>query len=197
MLIRTSAVEILYDIVRRAQSSSDRSETALYKACDAILVERRLAGEYHGEDVGVSVLYKFLRLMQGRQKRGESLVQRYQRVMKDDMHINVEVNENGDGVDVTTPFRITTTGARTRFRGNRRHGSFDSFLDGSADKIAGPTDTGVGLPYRARRSSDGATKTGVLEAQALAQHHGRLPIRTRKGEKVDGRRRTSSTSVRR
>ncbi|PVI04073.1 Sfi1-domain-containing protein [Periconia macrospinosa] len=188
------AIEILYDIVRRTQSSSDRSEAALYNACDAILAERRLAGEYHGEDVGVAVLYKFLKLMQDRQRRGENLVQRYQRVMQD-IHITVDVDENGDGVDVTTPFRIATKEALTRepqSRGYRRHGSFDSFLDGSADKIAGPTDTGTGLPYRSRRSSDGATETGVLEAQALVQHQGRLPIRTRKDVNPNRGRRASS-----
>ncbi|CAI6333037.1 unnamed protein product [Periconia digitata] len=190
------AVEILYDIVQRTQLSSDRTEDALYNACDELLDERRRTRGYRGEDVGVDVLYKFLRLMQDRKKRGESLVQRYQRVMQE-IGVTIDVDENGDGVDVTTPFRIATRDAlaeepeplpRKRLHLERgRHASFDSFLDGSADKIAGPTDTG-----HLRRGSDGTTANEVLEARALSQHQGSLPIRTRKDGIAADTRRVSS-----
>ncbi|KAF1958124.1 Sfi1-domain-containing protein [Byssothecium circinans] len=198
-------IELIFDIVNRANDSqkrnprtsldATRASRALFTAYDEIFAEKG----FIAADDRDNVLHRFLQLLERKQRVGEGLVERFQRVLKE-MGIVTEVNEDGDGVDFTTPFRVPTRDAlrEERERAARpwreRRGSFESFFDGSADKIAGTTDTGQEMPLRGRerRGSDGVTTNtnGDLErwwnrrsrsdtGAILAQQQARLPIRTR------------------
>ncbi|KAF2249201.1 Sfi1-domain-containing protein [Trematosphaeria pertusa] len=186
------AIELLYDIVRRAQSTPDRSSRALFNAYEEVLGDHGLGPE---DD---SVLHRFLFRMQKDRKREESLVQRFRRVLGE-IGIQVECDSEGEGIEVTTGFGDSTrdgpSGAQNPLGRHERRGSFDSFFDGSADKVAGP-DIGQELPLRSRRGSRDAngsrwtTRRSRSDTEAQSYSHAQLPIHARVSGY--GNRRTAS-----
>jgi protein SFI1 len=139
--------------------------------------------------------------MQEDRRHDEDIVQRFRRVLGE-LGIQVEVNEEGEGVEVTTNLDKTRdptrNGASAAMGRHSRRNSFDSFFDGTADKVAG-NDYGD-LPTRPRRGSHADAPNGHAgsrgqrrvrsdtEAHSHRQPH--MPIRS----KVNGyqHRRTSS-----
>lgn len=197
------AIETLYDIIKRAQSGADKSHTyrkpssnrphtsgppssgpptspssrALFNAYEQVLAEQGL----HPSDD--ALLHRFLFRMQEARRHDEDIVQRFQRVLGE-MNIQVEVNEEGEGVEVTTNLDNARdqmrNGAVAALGRHSRRGSFDSFFDGTADKIAG-TEFGD-LPVRTRRGSDvlaGNRNARRVQSDTTAQsyHHAQLPYR--------------------
>ncbi|KAF1842873.1 Sfi1-domain-containing protein [Cucurbitaria berberidis CBS 394.84] len=154
------AIETLYEIVRRAQLSSSGqpshpsdpnppSSRALFAAYEEVLEEQGLTSS---DD---AVLHRFLFRMQENRRRDEDLIQRFKRVLAE-FGIDVEIDEDGEGIEVTTNLDATRNTRNRTQSGLGRHsrrGSFDSFFDGTADKVAG-TDYGE-LPPRTRRGSHG------------------------------------------
>lgn len=100
--------------------------------------------------------------MQEDKRKNEGLVQRFQRVLGD-LGIQVEVNEDGEGVEVTSNLERTRNesrnGAAAALGRYSRRNSFDSFFDGTADKVAG-VEYGD-LPVRPRGASHGGLTNGV------------------------------------
>lgn len=120
-------------------------------------------------------------------------MQRFQRVLSE-VGIEVEVNEDGEGVEVTSNLNTTRrdsiatrNGAVAALGPHSRRGSFDSFFGGTADKVAG-TDYGD-LPLRTRRDSNGRGPNGHAErwdyrratsdTEAQSYQHAKLPVRNR------------------
>ncbi|KAH9873152.1 hypothetical protein J1614_005550 [Plenodomus biglobosus] len=181
-------IETLYDIVRRAQSSTDKSSRALFAAYGAVLEEQ---GLQPSDD---AVLHRFLFHMQKHRRPGEDLVQRFGRVLKESFDIDVEINEDGEGIEVTTNLEATRNGAQASLGRYSRRGSFESFFDGTADKVAG-TDYGD-LSLRTRPGSHGALngyggepepRRTRSDSEARAYGRSLLPVRN----KVDGNPRRS------
>ncbi|KAF2275367.1 Sfi1-domain-containing protein [Westerdykella ornata] len=148
-------IETLYDIVRDAQSLPDPPYRALFKAYDRILAQKRKTdndGRY----------FTFLIRMQDDALSGhEELVDRFQRLLAA-QGIQVEIDPEGEGVEVTTNLDIAAESGPIATRNavplaRSRRGSFESFFDGSADKVPG---TEYDLPVRSRRLSVAASDTG-------------------------------------
>ncbi|OAL53072.1 Sfi1-domain-containing protein [Pyrenochaeta sp. DS3sAY3a] len=172
------AIETLYEIVRRAQSSSDKSPRALFTAYEDVLRDR---GEEPSDD---AVYHRFLFRLQGQRRKDEALVQRFMRVLKDSFGIEVDIDEDGDGIEVTTSLDTARNGARNRLGRYSRRGSFDSFFDGTADKVAGSDY--VDMPLRPRRASQGhAPRNGdyrrraTSDTEVISYQHANLPVRNR------------------
>ncbi|KAF2125940.1 Sfi1-domain-containing protein [Dothidotthia symphoricarpi CBS 119687] len=172
-------IETLYDIVRRAQASSDSTSRALFTAYEEVLAE---LGLRPSDD---ALLHRFLFRMQSQPRKEEGLVQRFRRVLSE-LGIDVEVDEDGEGIEVTTGLGGTTRhGGPVVLNGRPRYerrGSFDSFFDGTADKVAG-LEEGETRP-RTRRGSHDVPATngyGVRRAQSDTETHSyqqaRLPVR--------------------
>lgn len=181
-------IETLYEIVRRAQSSADNSSRALFAAYGAVLEEQ---GLQPSDDI---VLHRFLFHMQQHRRQGEDLVERFGRVLKESFDIDVEINEDGEGIEVTTNLDATRNGAHASLGRYSRRGSFESFFDGTADKVAG-TDYGDSS-VRTRRGSHGALNGYASEwerrrarsdSHAIAHGQTSLPVRN----KVNGNPRRS------
>jgi protein SFI1 len=108
--------------------------------------------------------------MQEDRRKDENLVQRFQRVLSE-VGIEVEVNEDGEGVEVTSNLtlakrdsNVTRNGAVAALGRHSRRGSFDSFFDGTADKVAG---TNYGdLPLRTRSGSNGDGPNGHTDRRS-------------------------------
>lgn len=182
------AIELLYNIVRRAQTSPDvSSRRALFTAYEEVLAERGLGPE---DD---SVLHKFLHRMQRDATAEERLDQRFQRELAE-LGINIDIDEDGEGVEATTDLGdVTGAGAEANGRGRERSGSFDSFFDGSADKIAGTADVPQELPLRERRESfNGAAdrwtkRRSWSDTEAQSYSQAQLPLRPRVSEHTNRR----------
>ncbi|KAF2686204.1 Sfi1-domain-containing protein [Lentithecium fluviatile CBS 122367] len=179
------AVNLLFDIVRRAQTSPDPSERrALFTAYEEVLAEHGVGPE---DD---SVLHKFLRRLQRDGRAGEGLQRRFQRVLGE-MEIVVDFNEDGESAEATTDLGNATRPGRAEGNGTgrERSGSFDSFFDGSADKIAGTTDVPQDVPLRERRGSLGVPQNGdtdrwkkrrsVSDTEARSYAQAQRPLRPR------------------
>jgi protein SFI1 len=99
--------------------------------------------------------------MQEDRRRDEDIVQRFRRVLGE-LGIQVEVDEEGEGVEVTTNLDrvrdVMRNGAVAALGRHSRRGSFDSFFDGTADKVAG-NDYGD-LAMRPRRGSHAGAPNG-------------------------------------
>jgi protein SFI1 len=136
--------------------------------------------------------------MQEDRRHDEDIVQRFRRVLGE-MNIQVEVNEEGEGVEVTSNLDrtrdLTRNGAVAALGRHSRRTSFDSFFDGTADKVAG-TDQGD-LPVRTRSGSNVGAPNGYRsqrrvrsDTEAHSYKQAQLPVRS----KVNGyaHRRTAS-----
>lgn len=184
------AIETLYDIIRRAQTSTHAprssrkqpaspSSSALFNAYEQVLAEQ---GLQPSDD---ALLHRFLfRLQEARRHDDEDIVQRFKRVLAE-MNIQVEVDEEGEGVEVTTSLdnvrNYTRNGAVAALGRHSRRSSFDSFFDGTADKIAG-TEFGD-LPVRTRRGSDALggyhnPRRVRSDTEAQSYQPARLPYRS-------------------
>ncbi|KAF2824908.1 Sfi1-domain-containing protein [Ophiobolus disseminans] len=190
-------IETLYDIIRRAQSTTHTTRTsksipgsshishptspassALFKAYEHVLAEQ---GLQPSDD---AILHRFLFRMQEDRRDNEGLVQRFKRVL-DDIGIQIEVDEEGEGVEVTTDMSkgrdATRNGAVAALGRHSRRGSFDSFFDGTADKVAG-TDYGD-MALRPRRGSHAEASNGHGNRRAVSDtgrhsyQPAQLPIR--------------------
>jgi protein SFI1 len=212
------AIETLYDIIRRAQDTvytslphrshtsqhsraqpKSPSSSALFDAYEHVLAQQ---GLQPSDD---AVLHRFLFRMQEDRRHDEDIVQRFRRVLGE-LGIQVEVNEEGEGVEVTTNLDKTRdptrNGATAALGRHSRRNSFDSFFDGTADKVAG-NDFGD-LPTRPRRGSHVDAPNGYIVSRAQrrvrsdTEAHGHqqphMPVRS----KVNGymHRRTSSAQQR-
>ncbi|KAF3038302.1 hypothetical protein E8E12_004935 [Didymella heteroderae] len=197
-LMRAS-IELLYTIIHRASSSPDRSSRALFNAYEEVLEEH---GLLPSDD---AVLHRFLFRMQQDRRHDESLVERFHRVLAE-FEIVIEAEEESEGdIDFATgsiAYGGNTANARNAARAALGHtdrltrrGSFESFFDGTADKVAGSEVRDV--TRSKRRSSLSHAPNGTLpkrrstsDTEALGSQQAQLPIRTR----VNGvaRRRVSS-----
>ncbi|KAF2477093.1 Sfi1-domain-containing protein [Lindgomyces ingoldianus] len=188
-------IEILYDIVRLAQTLPGRTFRALFQAYDKVLSERNI-----NPDNDTRYLRFLFRMQDAGEREDEGLVDRFQRLLAE-MGIQVECDPEGDGIEEITrnvdnlvsnglPPSMPNTPGRIR----SRRGSFDSFFDGPVDKIR-ETDRVQDIPAFVRRGApDTASDTEDLlrkgrsrpgsaaRSQLLAQ----LPIRNR----VNGARNT-------
>ncbi|KAF2628252.1 Sfi1-domain-containing protein [Macroventuria anomochaeta] len=185
------AIELLYTIIHRASSSPDRSSRALFNAYEEVLEEH---GLLPSDD---AVLHRFLFHMQKDRWRDESLVERFHRVLADfDIVVDEDSEEEGEGTrDVNFGASSGRTGGVANARGAAhaalghterltRRGSFESFFDGTADKVAGSE---VREASRSkRRGSLSHAPNGVLakrrstsDTEALKSQQAQLPIRTR------------------
>jgi protein SFI1 len=135
--------------VRRAQDSRDKSSRALFAAYGEVL---EALGLQRSDD---AVLHRFLFRMQKHKRAGEDLLPRFKRVLKEAFDIDIEINEDGEGIEVTTSLDATRHGAQASLGRYSRRGSFDSFFDGTADKVAG-TEHGD-LQARTRVSQQGVS----------------------------------------
>ncbi|KAF1360914.1 Sfi1-domain-containing protein [Lizonia empirigonia] len=204
------AIELLYTIVQRASSSPDRSSRALFNAYEEVLEEH---GLLPSDD---AVLHRFLFRMQKDRRRDESLIQRFQRVLSD-FDIVVDIDSEGEGVESTNNANygtrdggnIVPSTVQDGVRGLARRGSFESFFDGTADKVAGSE---VRDASRSKRGEPGHARNGVpakrrstSDTEALRLQQARLPIRNRaNGEahrrsasgQYQGRQRNASISSR-
>jgi protein SFI1 len=126
--------------------------------------------------------------MQEDRRYNEDIVQRFRRVLGE-MDIQVEVNEEGEGVEVSTSLDktrdATRNGAVAALGRHSRRSSFDSFFDGTADKVAG-TDYGD-LPVRSKSGSNVGAPNGHgnrwsqrrvrSDTEAHSYQQAQLPIR--------------------
>ncbi|KAF2267233.1 Sfi1-domain-containing protein [Lojkania enalia] len=144
-------IEILYDIVRYAQSMPDLPFRALFQAYDKVLAE-------NGIDRAQDTRYlRFLFRMQDDGVEGEGLVEKFQRLLAE-MGIQVQCDPEGEGIE-----EITKSGLDSQRSGRQnpvgtvllRRGSFDSFFDRTANNIPG-IEPGSEKPKYARRGSRGA-----------------------------------------
>ncbi|KAF1924622.1 Sfi1-domain-containing protein [Didymella exigua CBS 183.55] len=182
------AIELLYTIIHRASSSPDRSSRALFNAYEEVLEEH---GLLPSDD---AVLHRFLFRMQKDRRRDESLVERFHRVLAE-FEIVIEAEEESEGDVAFATGNIAhdgnTTNARNAARATLGHtdrltrrGSFESFFDGTADKVAGSEVRGVSMSKR--RSSLSHAPNGILpkrrstsDTEALRLQQAHIPIRTR------------------
>ena len=172
-----AAIELLYTIVHRASSSPDRSSRALFNAYEEVLEEH---GLLPSDD---AVLHRFLFRMQKDRRRDENVVERFHRVLAE-FEITVDEASEDEGVDVTRDLRNGGSIAQGGTRGLTRQGSFESFFEGTAVKVAG---SDVRRASRSkRRGSTGRAPNEVLakrrstsDTEALRLQQMRLPIRTR------------------
>jgi protein SFI1 len=196
------AINTLFDIVQRAQStgtakgarkasntslsgrpsqsgrtshSQPTSSSALFSAYEQVLAEQ---GLQPSDD---AILHRFLFRMQENRRDDEGLVQRFKRVL-DEMGIQVEVDEDGEGVEVTTDLNKTRNGAVAALGRHSRRGSFDSFFDGTADKIPGTHH--ADLPPRPRAGSNGygngwGGRRAASDTEGYSYQPGQLPSRNR------------------
>lgn len=173
--------------MRHAQASPDKSSRALFTAYGTALEEQ---GKQPSDDV---VLHRFLFRMQKQKREGEALMQRFSRVLREEFGIDVEIDEDGEGIEVTTNLDVPRNGAQAslgRYSSLGRHsrrGSFESFFDGTADKVAG-TEHGD-LPVRKSRGSRGdalyvhgnrrGQRRSRSDTEAHSHQQAQLPIRDR------------------
>ncbi|PSN68308.1 Sfi1-domain-containing protein [Corynespora cassiicola Philippines] len=177
-------IELLYDIVRRAQTLPERSPHALFAAYEDILAENGL----HPSDD--TVLHPFLfRMLQDRTRDNESLFQRFQRTLGT-LGITVEEEFDEEAFEMTTNApALAQYDGRSRYHVTAqtlpRRRSLDSYLDGSADKVAGTEelpfgpDIGQGtsttrLPGERRV----VKRRSNSDTEAHSYLHAQIPIRT-------------------
>ncbi|KAF2744882.1 Sfi1-domain-containing protein [Sporormia fimetaria CBS 119925] len=144
-------IETLYDIVRDAQSLPDPPYRALFKAYDRVLAER-------GLDDAKGRYFTFLVRMQDEAAlRHEVLVDTYQRVLAQ-QGIQVEIDPEGEGVEVTTNLDNLLEAGDTSQHARSRRGSFDSYLERTTHDPPGWKHRE--LPHRTRKHSRAASDTG-------------------------------------
>ncbi|KAJ4324628.1 hypothetical protein N0V94_001198 [Neodidymelliopsis sp. IMI 364377] len=183
--LSNEAIELLYTIVHRAQSSPDRSSRALFNAYEEVLEEH---GLLPSDD---AVLHRFLFRMQKDRRRDENVVERFQRVLNE-LGILIEVDSDGDGVEFTSDAYLGATRGGEEIAPSiqdgtgrlGRRGSFESFFDGTADKIAGSEYKDASRSKR-RGSLSGAPnallsrRRSRSDTEAPGYLRARLPIRNR------------------
>lgn len=202
-------IETLYEIIGHAQTLPGPPLRALFTAYD------RAKKDGNIQDDGERLLGFLLRMVEdgeekrraarGRERRdrqeghGEvGLMERFQQVLGR-MGISVEVEDGEtEGLGLGSGANMGLRGERGEEMGERRRdrtGSFDSFLDGVADKVPGE------LPFRSRRGSGAASDTGMVEKRRSTSASGtgsralgRLPIRTI-GINGNRTRRTASDNI--
>lgn len=177
----------------RAQSAPDRSSRTLFNAYEEVLAEEGLGPQ---DD---SVLHRFLFRMQADRRQGEELMERFQRTLGA-LDISFKVREEGEGIEVSTELDEAAHAEDATGGRHERRGSFESFFDGSADKIAGSTDGGPHSIVHSRSGSHGAARVGEAnrwkkwrsrsDTDAPSYTHAQLPIRARVNERSN--RRTAS-----
>ncbi|CAE7014061.1 Sfi1-domain-containing protein [Pyrenophora teres f. teres] len=186
--LTTGAIETLYEIVSLAQNSTDNPSRALFNAYNNVLESKH---QLPSDD---AVLHRFLSHMQEHGREGEDLFYRFQRVMKEffgfDIERGTEEIQVASNVDQTRNQAQPTLG---------RTGSFDSFLDGTADKVAG-VEYGD-LAVRPRRASQQGVPDGYgdkarqrrsrSDTEAHSSQPAQLPVRA----KVNGNVPRRSTSA--
>lgn len=125
--------------------------------------------------------------MQEDRRHDEDIFQRFKRVLGE-MNIQVEVNDEGEGVEVTSNLDrtrdFTRNGAVAALGRHSRRSSFDSFFDGTADKVPG-TDY-VDLPVRTRSGSNAGAPNGYpsqrrvrSDTEAHSYQQAQLPVRNK------------------
>ncbi|KAI4920173.1 hypothetical protein J4E90_002313 [Alternaria incomplexa] len=143
-LCRDEVSDAIHNIVLRAQDSHDGSIDALFIAYDEYVKE------HHSSPADAALYYSFLLRMQEYAREGEDLMSLVLRVVKEHFGLNGELGDE-EVVEVPNNIDATRRGAQASLGRYTRTGSFDSFLDGTADKVAG-TDYGD-LAVRPRRAS--------------------------------------------
>ncbi|KAF2114607.1 Sfi1 spindle body protein-domain-containing protein [Lophiotrema nucula] len=185
-------IEILYDIVSHASTlpGHPRPFRALFEAYDAVLAQKGIDPDHD------SRYLRFLFRMQDDegQHKDEGLVERFQRLMAE-MDIRVECDPEGEGIEEITRNDVGVGNARGgESKVVSRRGSFDSFFDATADKVAGSDGT------RVRRGSHGVLSDISGKRRSRSHAEGRsqaLPIRSRVNGQMQHRRSTSQSQHRR
>lgn len=176
-----AVVETLYDIIYQAHHSQDKTSRALFDACDKHVEDNRL------EPRDSAILYRFLAHLQHEDRDGEDLLSRFQRVLRDYFDITVGYGDEGDDIEPAAGLDATQKGTQAGSGRLPRTTSFDSFLDVTADKVAG-TDHGD-LALRPNRQPQQQAPNGhgsrpnrqraTSDTEAHSYHQAGLPIRNR------------------
>ncbi|KAG9191163.1 hypothetical protein G6011_09251 [Alternaria panax] len=179
-LLRDEVSDAIHDIVRRAQDSHDGSTNALFVAYDEYIKD------YRPSPNDATLYYSFLLRMQEYERDGEDLMSRLFRVVKERFGLDAELDDE-EAANVPSNLDATRRGAQASLGRYSRTGSFDSFLDGTADKVAG-TDYGD-LAVRPRRASQqhgpngnsnkGSHRRATSDTEAHSYRPAQLPARTR------------------
>ncbi|KAH6876103.1 Sfi1 spindle body protein-domain-containing protein [Alternaria rosae] len=191
-LCRDEVSDAIHNIVLRAQDSHDGSIDALFVAYDEYVKEQ------HPSPIDAALYYSFLLRMQEYGREGEDLMSLVLRVVKEHFGLNGELGDE-EVVEVPNNIDATRRGAQASLGRYTRTGSFDSFLDGTADKVAG-TDYG-NLAVRPRRASQQNAPDGYANkarnhrrATSDTEAHSYRPVQLPSHPKVNGTapRRSSS-----
>ncbi|KNG48561.1 Sfi1-domain-containing protein [Stemphylium lycopersici] len=174
-------VETLYDIIYQAADYPDKTSRALFDACDKWVDDRGL------QPRDSAILYRFLSYLQHQERPGEDFLKRFQRVLRDSFEITINYGDDPEDVDAAPAPDATRQGAPPNMGRHTRTGSFDSFLDGTADRIAG-NDYGD-LAVRPRGASQQGAPNGydskrnrpraTSDTEAHSYHQAGLPVRNR------------------
>jgi protein SFI1 len=180
----TLVSEPIHQIVLRAQDSHDGSIDALFVAYDEYVKER------HPSPSDAALYYDFLLRMQEYAREGEDLMALVLRVVKEHFGLHGEVGDE-EVVEVPNNLDATRRGAQASLGRYSRTGSFDSFLDGTADKVAG-TDYGD-LAVRPRRASQqdapngyGSKRNNHRRATSDTEAHSYRPAQIPNHSRVNG-----------
>ncbi|KAL6158122.1 hypothetical protein ACJQWK_07563 [Exserohilum turcicum] len=174
-------VETLYDIIYKANQSQDKTSRAIFDACD------KHVEDHHLEPKDSAILYRFLARLQHHEREGEDFLTRFQRVLRDYFEITVGWGEDAEDAEPAVDPDATRREAQPSLGRYTRTGSFDSFLDGTADKVAG-TDHGDLAVRPARAPQQGAPddhgnnsnrRRATSDTEAHSYHQAGLPIRHR------------------
>ena len=187
-----AAIILLYEVIERARNSLNQR----YGTDARPIASRTLLDIYeevlheHGievEDDGVPL--QIINRLARDARKDEGLMQRFKRVMGE-IGFEIEHDEEGEGYEFTSVLEGTSTGGQNAPQPTAaRHGSLDSLLDGSADKVAGTMDVGRALPLRERekKPSDATGQSDIgtwwqkrrthsdTEVNTLSQAQSRMP----------------------
>ena len=186
-----AVIYTLHDIVSAAKKSTEKTSRALFDAYNHVL---ELKHQLPSDD---AVLHRFLSYMQEHGREDEDLFDRFQRVMKESF--GIEIEQSTEEIEAAANPDATRNQVQPSLGRYTRTGSFDSFLDGTADKVAG-VEYGD-LAVRPRRASQQGAPDGYgdrarqrrsrSDTEAHSYQPVQLPVRT----KVNGNMPRRSTSV--
>lgn len=156
---------MLYEVIERAKNSLDQPRYASSRSSaphTLFDVYREVLREHNIEVEDDQVPLQILNRLARDTRQDEGLVQRFKRVMSD-IGFDVEYDEEGEGFEFTSVLEGASMEPNPPRPDRTRRSSLDSFMDGSADKVAGTMDIGRALPLRERerRYSDTTRQSDI------------------------------------